>query len=219
MAVVQCINAHYYDDEKYQQCPHCAALQEKAAQDKQTAEQVSQARQIENYAAQYIRQHRAQPQVQSTQPQVQSTQPQAPNIQGQMPVEASREVDDEKTVSLYQKRGAARYTVGWLVCVEGEEYGRDFPLCAGFNRIGRSGSNDIVLSDMQISMEEHCSVIYEQKKNIFYLLPKAGSLVYVRDALVQQAQEIESGEVIIIGETRLELVAFCKGERRWTERK
>lgn len=212
MAVVQCKNAHFYDDEKYQQCPHCAALQEKAAQDKRTAEQVSQARQIESYAAQYIRQHRSQPQVQGIQPQM-------PNIQGQMPVDPSREVDDENAASLYQKRGAAGYTVGWLVCVGGEEYGRDFPLYAGFNRIGRSGSNDIVLSDVQVSMEEHCSVIYEQKKNIFYILPKAGSLVYVRDSLVQQAQEIESGEVINIGETSLELVAFCKGERRWEERR
>lgn len=210
MAVVQCRNAHYYDDEKYQQCPHCAALQEKAAQDKQMAEQVSQARQIESYAAQYIRQH--------SRSRTEDSKPQTPNIQGRMPVESSREVDDERAVSLYQKRGAAQYTVGWLVCVEGEEYGRDFPLYAGFNRIGRSGSNDIVLSDVQISMEEHCSVIYEQKKNIFYLLPKAGNLVYVRDDLVQQAQEIESGEVVAIGETRLELVVFCKGERRWTER-
>lgn len=217
MAVVQCRNAHYYDDEKYQQCPHCAALQEKAAQDKQMAEQVSQARQIESYAAQYIRQH-SRSRTEDSKPQAQGFQPQTPNIQGRMPVESSREVDDERAVSLYQKRGAAQYTVGWLVCVEGEEYGRDFPLYAGFNRIGRSGSNDIVLSDVQISMEEHCSVIYEQKKNIFYLLPKAGSLVYVRDDLVQQAQEIESGEVVAIGETRLELVVFCKGERRWTER-
>lgn len=192
MAVVQCKNGHFYDNEKYRQCPHCAALDGKTAQGQQMAEAISQARLAESYAAQYIRQRRSHPADTKEQ-----------------------EADDEKTVSLYQKRGDARYTVGWLVCVGGAEYGRDFSLYAGFNRIGRSGGNDIVLADAQISMEEHCSVIYEQKKNIFYVLPKAGSLVYVRDSLVQQAQEICDGEVITLGETRLELAAFCKGERRW----
>lgn len=207
MAVVQCKFAHYYDNEKYEQCPHCAALSEKSAQEQQAVEAVSQARQIEDYAAQYLRQHRVQKQEAVPHPQTADPSLQKPS--------APLREDDEKTVSLYQKCGAARYTVGWLVCVEGNEYGRDFPLYAGFNRIGRAGNNDIVLADMQVSMEEHCSVIYEQKKNIFYVLPKAGCLVYIRDALVQQAQEIVSGEVITLGETKLELVAFCRGDRRW----
>lgn len=110
---------------------------------------------------------------------------------------------------------AALYAAGWLVCTGGKDYGRDFPLYAGFNRIGRTSENDIVLTDEHLSKGEHCSVIYEEKKNVFYVVPKAGSLVYANDVLVEEAKEIKEGTVIMAGETELELVVFCKGEKRW----
>ncbi|MCM1160533.1 MAG: FHA domain-containing protein [Roseburia sp.] len=112
-------------------------------------------------------------------------------------------------------REAVLYAAGWLVCTGGQDYGRDFPLYAGFNRIGRTSENDIVLTDEHLSKGEHCSVIYEEKKNVFYVVPRAGSLVYANDVLVEEAKEIEEGTVIMAGETELELVVFCKGEKRW----
>ena len=36
--------------------------------------------------------------------------------------------------------------------------------------------------------------------------------------MVEQAQEVASGEVITIGGTKLEFVAFCKGEKRWAKK-
>lgn len=110
---------------------------------------------------------------------------------------------------------AALYAAGWLVCTGGKDYGKDFPLYAGFNRIGRTSENDIVLTDEHLSKGEHCSVIYEEKKNVFYVVPKAGNLVYANDVLVEEAKEIEEGTAIMAGETELELVVFCKGEKRW----
>lgn len=181
MAIVQCASLHYYDNEKFNVCPHCARLAEKKQEKKPVQDE-----QIESYAMEYIKRNRAE----------------------------VKEGDSEKTIGIYQKRGAS-YTAGWLVCVKGAEYGRDFPLYAGFNRIGRAGDNDIVLTDAGVSREEHCSVIYEEKKNIFYILSKAGNLTYLEDMLLEQAQEIESGQVITVGETQLEFVAFCTGEKRW----
>ncbi len=75
-----------------------------------------------------------------------------------------------------------------------------------------------MLDDPQVSREEHCSVIYEEKKNVFYVFPKDGNLVYAGDEMVEQAQEVSSGEVITIGGTQLEFVAFCKGEKRWAKK-
>ena len=198
MAIVQCQNGHYYDNEKFNGCPHCAALAEGGTQqDSVTVALAQEARQVENYAVEYLKR----------------TAPQ------QAPAPAAVQRDMEKTVSLYEKEGVSECIAGWLVCTEGEEYGKGFPLYAGFNRIGRSRSNDIVLTDPHVSREEHCSVIYEEKRNVFYLFPKDGNLVYAGEGLVEQAQQITEGQDITIGETHLKFVPYCKGEKKWEKKK
>lgn len=195
MAIVQCENSHYYDNEKYRECPHCA---EKARgggeEDSVTVAAAHQARQVENYVAEYLKRNAG---------------------SGRVHVAIPAGEEEEKTVSIYAKRGTAKYTAGWLVCVGGAEYGRDFPLYAGFNRIGRGPENDISLNDMQVSRDEHCSVIYEEKKNVFFLVPKAGNLTYADEELAEQAQPILNGQILTLGETRLELVVYCAGDKRW----
>lgn len=182
MAVVKCEKGHFYDDEKYAQCPIC----EKGAPEESLTVAIN--RQVENYAAQYVQHHADHQYV---------------------------ETDKEKTIGISSHRAEQKYTVGWLVCIQGTDKGRDFRLYAGFNRIGRGYDNDIVLKDMQVSRENHCSVIYEEKKNRFYLMPEHGNMVYRDKILLQQAEEITEGSVIQIGESELELVVFCRGERRW----
>lgn len=199
MAIIQCGNGHYYDNEKFSECPHCAMMAQAggAQQESLTVALAQESRQVENYAVEYIKQNA-------------QASPVNPVVR--------REPEEEKTISIYEKKGVSRCIAGWLVCVEGEEYGKDFPLYAGFNRIGRGRGNDIVLSDPQVSREEHCSLIYEEKKNVFYLFPKDGNLVYSGDEMVERAQEVASGEVIAIGGTKLEFVAFCKGEKKWAKK-
>lgn len=199
MAIIQCGAGHYYDNEKFSECPHCAMAAQAGGGEKEslTVALAHESRQVENYAVEYVKK----------------------NAQAPLPnPTARRDAEEEKTISIYQKKGVSRCIAGWLVCVEGEANGKDFPIYAGFNRIGRSHSNDIVLDDPQVSREEHCSVIYEEKKNVFYVFPKDGNLVYAGDEMVEQAQEVASGEVITIGGTKLEFVAFCKGEKRWAKK-
>lgn len=202
MAVVRCSKSHYYDNEKYKECPHCAGASGGGIE-QESVTVALQSQQVDNYAVEYVKR----------------TSP-AANLQNAASgYDASRRGgDDERTVSIYEKKGVARFTAGWLVCVEGEEYGRDFTLYAGFNRIGRSAGNDIVLKDMQVSREEHCSIIYEEKKNIFYVMPKGGNLTYLDDEIISQAQEIKSGQIITVGDTSLEFMAFCTGEKRWEKK-
>ena len=247
MSIVQCKNSHYYDDERYSECPHCAEQKAKGTMEEESATVAFAAQQVENYAIEYIRQN-AQNQQVNINPAVereasflQNPKPyQTPygSNQGAVPGAyapygggtgavsdayasyrgSGADPDEGKTISIYEKQGISRCIAGWLVCTKGEEYGRDFPLYAGFNRIGRSKSNDIVLRDPQVSRDEHCSVIYEEKKNIFYILPSAGNLVYVEDELLDQARQLESGKVIALGDTQLEFVAFCTGEKRWEKK-
>lgn len=186
MAIVQCENKHYYDNEKFSSCPHCSKLEEGGAK---PVPKALEAQQVGNYATEYVRKSSS-----------------GTSVRQESPQQAGESLSETN---------CRRYPAGWLVCVQGEEYGMDFPVYAGFNRIGRDGANDIVLSDKEVSREEHCSVIYEEKKNVFYIFPKAGNLTYVGETLVEQAQEIEGGQIIGIGDTQLEFVAFCAGEKRW----
>lgn len=186
MAVVKCVNDHYYDNEKYSECPHCKNLS--AAGMTQDTAQALQEQQIGGYAAAYIQR----------------------TVQKKAVLKA---VQAEET----EEKKAPQFTAGWLVCTKGADYGKDFALYAGFNRIGRTSKNDIVLTDTQIVEDDHCSVIYEEHKNVFYLFPKAGSLVYLDGEAVDEAKIIRHGQQITLGQTRLELVVFCIGEKRWVK--
>lgn len=194
MAIVTCQNGHFYDNEKFGECPHCAGPGTET-QDSVTVAMAQQSREVERYAMEYLK--RSAPQTH---------------------VKISVQEDEEKTVGLYQKRGMEKCTAGWLVCIAGEAYGRDFPLYAGFNRIGRGSGNDIRLNDNQVSRDEHCSVVYEEKKNVFYLTPKGGNLTYVGEEMVHQAQQIAGGDVITVGQTQLELAVFCTGDKKWAKK-
>lgn len=191
MAVIRCEHGHYYDNEKYISCPHCENGQ-MGHEERQMGDSVTIAldnQMTEEYAAQYVRSQTAGQHI---------------------------ELDSEKTIGIYATRDEAKYIVGWLVCIDGPAKGTDYRLLTGFNRIGRGHSNDIVLTtDMQVSRELHCSIIYEEKKNKFYVMPQAGCLTYLREEIVDQAVEINSGDVIRVGESYLELVAFCQGDKKW----
>lgn len=188
MAVVKCDRGHFFDNEKYAQCPHCAARE--GEDDPVTMAMEREA--VEEYAAAYVKSR-------------------APGIH--VPA------DPQRTAGIKEQTGA-RNIAGWLVCVDGEDRGKDYPLYAGFNRVGRGASNDIVVrGDREIAREEHCSVVYEQKKNLFYLVPKAGSLTYLDERLAERAQEIETGQIISLGSIRLEFIAYCRGEKKWENKR
>lgn len=184
MAVVKCGKGHFYDNEKFTQCPHC---QNGEFQDDVTVAFTS--RQTENFAVEYVQ------------------------SKGK---HQHLKLDQERTIGIYSERGENRYVAGWLVCMEGPSKGCDYRIYAGFNKIGRGYENDIVLKeDMQVSREVHCSLVYEEKRNVFYLVPKGGNLVYLNDEAIREAEEIKDGDMVRLGETSLEFAAFCKGDKKW----
>ena len=107
---------------------------------------------------------------------------------------------------------------GWLVCIKGEERGQDYRLHVGKNFIGRSPSMDVILTDdKKISREKHCAVIYEPKRNLFYLSAEGGNLVYLNDTLAESSRQLNEGDRITVGDTTFIFIPFCRGERKWEE--
>ena len=201
MAVVRCTRGHYFDNEKFSTCPHCTSH-------KTEWPESFSGRQTDSYAAEYIRKNRAGAEKEEN----------AGTEKTDIEKINTEKSNMKKTTGISQNCEPTRYAAGWLVCIKGEEYGCNYPLYAGFNRIGRSYGCDITLTDPMVPAKEHCSVIYEEKKNLFFVLPKDGNFVYVEEETVEGAQEIKSGQVITLGETQLELAVFCTGEKRWIKK-
>jgi len=117
--------------------------------------------------------------------------------------------------------GKADPVVGWLVCLEGPDRGRDFRLHSEKNFIGRSSSMDVAIEgDDTVSREKHGVIIFDPKKLAFWVLPgDASGLVYVNGEIVHSPTQISADDTLEIGQSKLVLVPFCGPKFNWTAEK
>lgn len=107
--------------------------------------------------------------------------------------------------------------VGWLVCTEGPEKGRDYRLHAGRNQIGRSNKMAVTpVEDESISRENHASIVYDPKSNSFYIAPGESAATYLNGANVTDAMPLVEGCELSLGKSKFAFVAYCKGEVKWS---
>jgi hypothetical protein len=125
--------------------------------------------------------------------------------------------DDVKTIdALSNRTGNRNVVVGWLVCVEGRDKGRDFRLCAERNRIGRSLDIEVGLADRTVSRGTQVIVSYDVRRNLFHIYPGPGrGIVYVNEQELTLTQELGAYDMIEIGETKLMFVPFCGEAFTW----
>jgi hypothetical protein len=123
--------------------------------------------------------------------------------------------DDEKTVGIYKKKEWDPVT-GWLVCVSGPEKGRDYRLHSGRNFLGRAPQMDIsIADDMEISRENHLSVVYEPKKRIYLLVPGSAN-IYLNGKNITKVTSLKTGNTIGAGRSEFIFIPFCKEGRDWS---
>lgn len=134
------------------------------------------------------------------------------------PEEAVSE-DGDKTISFgFFGITTIQPVTGWLVCLTGDERGKDFRLHSGKNFIGRSSSMDIMLiDDKTIARDKHASVVYDPKGNTFYLSAEDGNTVYLNNEILNSPKKLRDGDEITVGETVLRFVPFCKEDMKWEE--
>lgn len=107
--------------------------------------------------------------------------------------------------------------VGWLVCIEGPDRGRDFRIRSENNFIGRDASMEIALAgDDTISRQKHASIAFEPSQKSFWLLPgEARGLTYVNEQMAMAAVQLAPRDVIRLGKTKLVLVPFVDSTFSW----
>lgn len=113
--------------------------------------------------------------------------------------------------------------VGWLVCIDGAEYGNSFPIHEGYNAIGRGANMDIYLKkDPEVSRFIHAAIIYNSKDNAYYLETKNGVNPVIINGKSLSAAETEpvllnDRDRIIIGAMTFIFIALCKEDFSWKE--
>jgi hypothetical protein len=125
--------------------------------------------------------------------------------------------DEGVTRALHKEPSGISPVVGWLVCVEGPDKGRDYRLHGEKNFIGRSASMDVSIGgDDSISRDKHAAVSFEPKKKVFWLLPgESSGLVYLNDEVVNAPTQLKARDVIELGKTKLMFYPFCDEQFQW----
>lgn len=199
MALTRCDRGHFYDPGQHSTCPHCTipgidlAAQAGAGTASVTAG--------------------------ATRP------PSSPALPGRaadgstvrLGDGAQAPASDGRTVGLVQKKLGIDPVVGWLVCVDGPDRGRDYRIRSGRNFIGRADSMHVCIhGDAAVSREKHAVLSYDPRHRRFKVAPGEGTqLTYLNGETVDAPAELQARDVIELGETRLMFVPFCGDGFQW----
>ena len=218
--IVRCVNGHFYDAQKFDECPYCNKVTENRME-------------IEQYTTEGGRRFTSH----STDRNFETPQSFDPvssyeqnsisrsmrsvsrslNSVSRNRIEEIDEDDDPVTVGIFrhQEQGNELIT-GWLVCVEGPDRGRDYRIRHGNNWIGKSYNSDICIDgDTDIAYEKHCEVVYDAKSNTFFITPEKGTITYVNGQTLNNPQKLETGDSIKIGKSEFEFIPFCREGHVW----
>lgn len=129
----------------------------------------------------------------------------------------AKQRDTGVTVAMMRKKTGMDPVVGWLVCVDGPEKGRDYRIRSEKNYIGRDSSMDICIGgDETISRENHAMVSFNPKNLHFRIAPgNSRGLVYLNGEEVGVPEDLKSYDLIEIGQCKLLFVAFCGEKFQW----
>ena len=122
-------------------------------------------------------------------------------------------MDGEQTRAIAQYEIGLEPVVGWLVCVEGKNKGRDYRIHAENNFIGRDLGMDIAISDDEaVSRHNHAIVSYDTRDNAYYFAQGTGrSIVRVNGKAMLSTAQLAANDQIEIGGTKLVFVPL-RGE-------
>ena len=125
--------------------------------------------------------------------------------------------DESRTVALIKEEKGIDPVVGWIICVEGNEKGRDYRIHADNNYIGRSSRMDICIrGDETVSRDNHAVISYDTVDNTYYFSPGDGrAIVRLNEKALFQTSEIKAYDKITIGKSSFLFIPLCGDEFHW----
>jgi len=105
---------------------------------------------------------------------------------------------------------------GWLVCVSGPDFGKDFRLRANNNFIGRGMDMDVhIASDEAVHKEKHMTVVFEPNEQCFFCGPMGGALCYLNGVQMNKIVKLNDFDRIKLGNTELIFRSLCGEGFKW----
>jgi hypothetical protein len=187
MRMIRCQKGHYFDEEKHASCPYCGV----------------------NIDINIP--------VTNPMPNLNRQEDNGTMVLNETPHRQNDMIEGQRTVGIYLKDQGIDPVVGWLVCAEGAERGRDYRIRSERNFVGRSEKMDICIrGDETISREAHTIISYNPKKNTFRLYPgESKGIVHLNDEEVVAAMELKPYDRIELGKTILIFIPFCGEQFKW----
>lgn len=131
-----------------------------------------------------------------------------------------KRVDEENpTTGVMKEKFGLNPVVGWLVCVQGKEIGKDYRLFGQINTIGRGDSMDVCIKgDNTISNKNHARLSYSEKNNRFHLIPaESKNIILVNGEEVFSPTILNAYDVIDFGKSQFIFVPFCSENFKWNK--
>ncbi|MBF0456477.1 MAG: FHA domain-containing protein [Nitrospirae bacterium] len=189
MNMKRCTNGHYYDSDKYSNCPLCGV----------DIPGIGATRPKEGLGHLDLDDF--------------------PATRAKASPSARIATSEAETVGVFRSKTSTDPVTGWLVCIEGPQKGRDYRLCSEKNFIGRADSMDVsIKGDEAISRNNHAVISYNPKTNSFKIISGEGrGIVYLNGEEVASVSELNPYDEIELGKTRLKFFPCCGEHFRWEE--
>lgn len=232
MILKRCNNGHYYDGEKYAECPECSGaganfgMGPAQAFDGDYADEDSVTVALPRSRGQGMQGSTA-----STVPLPRGKRKQADDWDDDVTVALPRNHGqgmqaDDVTSALVRKpvkntsgKQGFKPVVGWFVCIRGQDFGRSFALKLGKNYIGRAADMDVCLQgDESVAMKNHAVICYVPKQRRFAVeMGTSGRQFYLNRNVVVRPVWIKQHDILTIGNVSLMFFPCCGEHFSWEE--
>ncbi|QPK63487.1 FHA domain-containing protein [Methylomonas sp. LL1] len=143
--------------------------------------------------------------------------PEAESMVTQVRGQGGVQADVGVTVAMVRKKIGIDPVVGWLVCIDGPEKGRDYRVRSERNGIGRGSDMAICINgDEAISRENHAYISFNPRKASFRIAPGDGrGMIYLNGEEVDVPMPLQAYDRIELGQTHLLFVPLCGEKFNW----
>lgn len=204
MKQAKCEKGHIFDADTYSECPYCNQQENTINFADDSYEEIGKTAPLGGFGNRTV-----------------ETPRDSSTIGKTVAPQAYRKKQEEmsKTVGVFVKKNDLDPVVGWLVCIEGHDKGKDYRILAKTNSIGRGEEMDICIKgDSTISSDRHAKIDYDVKNNKFYLLPAENkNTIYLNDAPVYAATMLNAYDTIQFGLSKVSFVPFCNEQFKWSD--
>ena len=127
----------------------------------------------------------------------------------------------ERTVAVQKMSSGAvdakRYTVGWLVGLNGPSRGESFAVRIGRNVLGRDKRSDIAINDDQAS-SHHADLVFRPEERRFILMDhNSTNGTYVNELEIEPRRDLAQNDVVRIGSHKFLFLPLCHEGFYWDD--